>query len=534
MELRNARTALTQNSAWEDGLNLIEELLQPGSATAAAMTDEQQHGLKKLKLMLLSGVHSNENHIPFALLLAGDSANNSFLLSNFAGYVRPEDPSQRFKEIVSAHRVARKLKTKARSSRMQLVGKNQGTFLPALWFKLESSAQRLLRDLLSWENLCRWDFDIFLVDQVLGGRRTLLFVAWAILAAPHSQNAMDVACQLADTSPSNPPEDNDRLNGSSTSITHARTETTPVADRPGYRFLEQLGIKEETLVQFLNAIENMYIDNPYHNKIHAADVTQTLHVLLHMGGSHLASDDPMELFALLIAAVVHDVGHPGMNNSYQVSSKSECALIYNDKSVLENMHASRAFRLIMGEQKDTKCDLLASFTDEQTKKFRDIVIKTVLSTDMTKHFAKKNFIKGIVLNSELKHETAGTVVDTSDPTTKLQILGYILHLADISNPTKPTGISTKWTDRVLKEFFRQGDKEAELALPISPLCDRRTTSRAQSQIGFIKFIVLPAYELLSELIPQVETSILPEIRENLKYWEEQEKLEEQTDDKEKM
>lgn len=32
-------------------------------------------------------------------------------------------------------------------------------------------------------------------------------------------------------------------------------------------------------------------------------------------------------------------------------------------------------------------------------------------------------------------------------------------------------------------FFLQGDKEAELGLPFSPLCDRKSTMVAQSQIG---------------------------------------------------
>ena len=43
-------------------------------------------------------------------------------------------------------------------------------------------------------------------------------------------------------------------------------------------------------------------------------------------------------FALLMAAVCHDVGHPGYNNPFLVESNNKLALKYNDKSPLENMH----------------------------------------------------------------------------------------------------------------------------------------------------------------------------------------------------
>lgn len=44
-----------------------------------------------------------------------------------------------------------------------------------------------------------------------------------------------------------------------------------------------------------------------------------------------------------------------------------------------------------------------------------------------------------------------------------------------------------------EEFFRQGDQEATLGLPISPLMDRNNSSLPLSQINFIEFIVAPLY-----------------------------------------
>lgn len=57
--------------------------------------------------------------------------------------------------------------------------------------------------------------------------------------------------------------------------------------------------------------------------------------------------------------------------------------------------------------------------------------------------------------------------------------------------------------QLLEEFFRQGDKERELGLPFSPLCDRNNTLVAESQIGFIEFIVEPSMQVCSDMLETV-------------------------------
>lgn len=52
----------------------------------------------------------------------------------------------------------------------------------------------------------------------------------------------------------------------------------------------------------------------------------------------------LEIFAAIIAAIIHDFEHTGTTNSFHVMSGSETALLYNDRSVQENHHISAAFR----------------------------------------------------------------------------------------------------------------------------------------------------------------------------------------------
>jgi hypothetical protein len=44
------------------------------------------------------------------------------------------------------------------------------------------------------------------------------------------------------------------------------------------------------------------------------------------------------LFGALMAALVHDIGHPGKTNRFMTRTDHALAIQYNDQSVLENMH----------------------------------------------------------------------------------------------------------------------------------------------------------------------------------------------------
>ena len=86
-------------------------------------------------------------------------------------------------------------------------------------------------------------------------------------------------------------------------------------------------------------------------------------------------------------------------------------------------------------------------------------------------------------------------------------MSLIIHLADISNPTKPWRLWYKWIDLLFLEFFKQGDKERARNLPISFLMDRTTTNIAKAQAGFIDFFVKPAYQLLEFIMPKISLNM---------------------------
>jgi hypothetical protein len=118
--------------------------------------------------------------------------------------------------------------------------------------------------------------------------------------------------------------------------------------------------------RFLRRVESEYLPNPYHNAIHAADVTQTAAVILSYLRKQLTMTK-LEMFSIIVAAAVHDLGHLGVNNDFLINSKHARATTYNDKSVNESYHCSRAFevaRTVPG------CDLFATLTVEEQKQVR--------------------------------------------------------------------------------------------------------------------------------------------------------------------
>lgn len=64
----------------------------------------------------------------------------------------------------------------------------------------------------------------------------------------------------------------------------------------------------------------------------------------------------------------------------------------------------------------------------------------------------------------------------------------MVHCADLSNPTKPLPLYRQWTERIMEEFFRQGDKERERGMEISAMCDKHTASVEKSQVILLVFV----------------------------------------------
>uniref|UniRef100_A0A671V4S5 Phosphodiesterase n=1 Tax=Sparus aurata TaxID=8175 RepID=A0A671V4S5_SPAAU len=276
--------------------------------------------------------------------------------------------------------------------------------------------------------------------------------------------------------------------------------------------LKTFRIPVDTFVTYVMTLEDHYHANvAYHNSLHAADVTQSTHVLLSTPALDAVFTD-LEILAALFAAAIHDVDHPGVSNQFLINTNSELALMYNDESVLENHHLAVGFKLLH----EDNCDIFQNLSKRQRQSLRKLVIDMVLATDMSKHMSLLADLKTMV---ETKKVTSSGVLLLDHYTDRIQVLRNMVHCADLSNPTKPLAVYRQWTERIMEEFFRQGDKERERGMEISPMCDKHTASVEKSQVGFIDYIVHPLWETWGDLVHPDAQDILDTLEDNRDWYQ---------------
>ncbi|XP_062280697.1 cAMP-specific 3',5'-cyclic phosphodiesterase 4D-like isoform X1 [Scomber scombrus] len=276
--------------------------------------------------------------------------------------------------------------------------------------------------------------------------------------------------------------------------------------------LKTFKIPMDTFVTFMMTLEDHYhADVAYHNNIHAADVVQSTHVLLSTPALEAVFTD-LEIMAVLFASAIHDVDHPGVTNQFLINTSSELALMYNDTSVLENHHLAVGFKLLQ----EDNCDIFQNLSKKQKDSLRKMVIDMVLATDMSKHM---NFLADMKTMVETKKVTSLGVLLLDNYSDRIQVLQNMVHCADLSNPTKPLEIYRQWTDRIMVEFFTQGDRERDKGMEISPMCDKHNASIEKNQVGFIEYIVHPLWETWADLVHPDAQDILDTLEDNREWYQ---------------
>ncbi|CAF0858053.1 unnamed protein product [Adineta steineri] len=301
-----------------------------------------------------------------------------------------------------------------------------------------------------------------------------------------------------------------------------RVELNPISgERPltaiTYRIFQErdlirtFSIEPHKLLSYLFALEDSYQQVPYHNKLHRADVCQSMHVLLNSSGIKDVFNE-FEILAAIFAAVVHDVHHPGLTNPFLIKTKSDLAILYNNESVLENHHIAVAFKLLQADERN----IFSNLSAEQMETLRRRVVDMVLATDMAKH---KTLLADFQNLLEAKKMSGNDYLTLESYDDRILVLKNMIHCADLSNMTKPLDTYSKWIDRLMVEFWKQGDAERDLGLDISPMCVRSPTTKDKHQIGFINSFVHPLWETWGSLVYPDANTILETLAQNREWHE---------------
>ncbi|KAI9740995.1 MAG: 3',5'-cyclic-nucleotide phosphodiesterase [Cirrosporium novae-zelandiae] len=272
--------------------------------------------------------------------------------------------------------------------------------------------------------------------------------------------------------------------------------------------LEKWRLKSHDLKVFLMTTRAAYNDSViYHNFRHAIDVLQaTFYFLLQIealppfpetdkfssNGGRSCYSTPLlkaaDALTLLVAAIGHDVGHPGVNNKFLIKVHSPLAQVYSNRSVLESFHSAAFSQILRLTWK--------SFYDDT--EMLALMTSSILATDMAVHG------EYIHILNDLQRRFTGADLDAYD---KRSICGLLIKCADISNVARAWNIAFQWTELLQNEFLEQGRLEEaagiETALPGGPPNIHDERSLAKGQIFFIEMFADPLFRGVSEILPSL-------------------------------
>mmetsp|Transcript_8480 Transcript_8480/g.25667 ORF Transcript_8480/g.25667 Transcript_8480/m.25667 type:complete len:957 (-) Transcript_8480:212-3082(-) len=281
-------------------------------------------------------------------------------------------------------------------------------------------------------------------------------------------------------------------------------------------------ISEVRLARFLCAIEEGYLDNPYHSRVHAADVLRSVYVILTRGQvarrCWTKGHEDQGLLSAILAAVVHDFAHRGVNNDFLVKTADSLAMLYNDQSPMEHHHLSASFRIMAS---DDSFAFLQHVPSKMMMTLRKQVIDAVLGTDMKQHFNMLSMFNTKM--GEFMCSGAGqppvnwSALDLDDEQRSL-VLQVTLKVADLGHLTSSRAVHREWVRRLQEEMFRQGDAERAANLPVSPLMDRSKDGITKSQPGFFKVVVMPLFTAFKNVFPQC-TPLHEAAQANMQMWQ---------------
>ena len=240
---------------------------------------------------------------------------------------------------------------------------------------------------------------------------------------------------------------------------------------------------------------------------------------------------PLDVLALLLAALCHDLEHPGTTNAYQVNTGSVLAQRYNDASVLENHHCAVGMAMLGAS------GILSSLSPEDKKTLRKSMIGAILATDMSVH---RDLLVRVAAKVKASQEDAearaaeeastdggldvsfcSAVPEVCFPTgstdDRALLVAFLLHCADLHNPLLPPKLSQRIAGELAREFAAQAEKELAAALPVTVMLASSELQRAQLEVSFLDYVVAPLFATLCDVCPLLRP-LIARIEDNRECW----------------
>uniref|UniRef100_A0A669EZB8 Phosphodiesterase n=1 Tax=Oreochromis niloticus TaxID=8128 RepID=A0A669EZB8_ORENI len=265
------------------------------------------------------------------------------------------------------------------------------------------------------------------------------------------------------------------------------TETTLATVRMfvDLNLVQNFQMKYTSLCQWIMSVKKNYRKNvAYHNWRHAFNTAQCMFVLLKSG--HLQSYmSDLEVLALMIATLCHDLDHRGVNNSYIQRSDHPLAQLYCH-STMEHHHFDQCLMILNSPGNQ----ILSGLSLDEYKATLKMIERAILATDLALYMKRRGEFFELTKNNQFVWE---------DEHHRDLLRSMLMTACDISAITKPWPVQKRIAELVATEFFEQGDKERqELNIEPIDLMNREKRDKIPSmQVSFIDAICIQLYETLA-------------------------------------
>ncbi|XP_061108408.1 cGMP-specific 3',5'-cyclic phosphodiesterase isoform X3 [Conger conger] len=250
--------------------------------------------------------------------------------------------------------------------------------------------------------------------------------------------------------------------------------------------VQNFQMKYKSLCHWILSVKKNYRKNvAYHNWRHAFNTAQCMFAVLKSGRIQSKMND-LEILALMIATLSHDLDHRGVNNSYIQRSDHPLAQLYCH-SIMEHHHFDQCLMILNSPGNQ----ILSGLSLEEYKSTLKMIEKAILATDLALYMKKRGEFFDLTKNSQFVWD---------DDYHRDLLRSMLMTACDVSAITKPWPVQRRIAELVATEFFEQGDKERELNIEPIDLMNREKSDKIPSmQVSFIDAICTELYETLTNI-----------------------------------
>ncbi|XP_034452405.1 cGMP-specific 3',5'-cyclic phosphodiesterase-like [Hippoglossus hippoglossus] len=273
------------------------------------------------------------------------------------------------------------------------------------------------------------------------------------------------------------------------------------------KLVQDFNIDYKSLCQWVLTVRRGYRNNvPYHNWNHALSTAQSMFAMLMATEQLQTIFSRLEILALMIATLNHDLDHRGVSNSYIERSQQPLAQLYGHSS-LENHH----YNLCLFILNNAGSQILSGLSTEDHRTALHTIKRAILATNLTVYMERRDEFFSLAKKSRVSWKSEK----------QRELLGSMLMTAsDLSAITKPWPEQKRIADLVAMEFFAQGDKEREefKIEPIEIMNRENSTRLPYMQVEYIDEICYPLYKAVSGLFDNC-TPLLNGCEKNRENWQ---------------